>query len=93
MTKNERLAKMKATYEVKVAEYKEVEKKLGAYTETVPMYEGGSRYDMAFPGHDKIIGYREIVRYAHPEYLYLRNALVNELDRLETRIRNLTEKM
>ena len=83
MTKIERLI---ITRDNLIAELIEVEKLLNAKTETVNLYEGGSRYSLAGPGDDRIIGTREIVVYEKPQYIAKRNRLINEIESINDKI-------
>ena len=83
MTKIERLI---ITRDNLIAELIEVEKLLNAKTETVNLYEGGSRYSLAGPGDNRIIGTREIVVYEKPQYIAKRNRLINEIESINDKI-------
>ena len=83
MTKIERLT---ITRDNLIAELIETEKLLNAKTETVNLYEGGSRYSLAGPGDDKVIGTREIVVYEKPQYIAKRNRLINEIESINDKI-------
>lgn len=83
MTKIERLT---ITRNNLIAELIEIEKLLNAKTETVNLYEGGSRYSLAGPGDDRIIGTREIVVYEKPQYIAKRNRLINEIEGINDKI-------
>ena len=93
MTRIERLNNLKAAREIMLAEYAEIEKQLGIATETIPVYAGGSRYSLAGPGDDEIIGYRKITTYKNPRYLERRNYLSNELEKNREKIRRIEEKL
>ena len=83
MTKIERLT---ITRDNLIAELIETEKLLNAKVETVNLYEGGSRYSLAGPGDDKVIGTREIVVYEKPQYIAKRNRLINEIESINDKI-------
>lgn len=83
MTKIKRLT---ITRDNLVAELIEIEKLLNAKTETVNLYEGGSRYSLAGPGDDRVIGTREIVVYEKPQYIAKRNRLINEIESINDKI-------
>ena len=83
MTKIERLT---ITRDNLIAELIEVEKLLNAKTETVNVYEGGSRYSLAGPGDDRVIGTREIVVYEKPQYIARRNELINKIESIKDKI-------
>ena len=83
MTKIERLT---ITRDNLIAELIETEKLLNAKTETVNLYEGGSRYSLAGPGDDKVIGTRKIVVYEKPQYIAKRNRLINEIESINDKI-------
>ena len=86
MTKIERLNRLTTTRDNLIAELIEIEKLLNAKTETVNLYEGGSRYSLAGPGDDRVIGTREIVVYEKPQYIAKRNILINEIESIENKI-------
>ena len=86
MTKIERLNKLTATRDNLIAELIEIEKLLNAKTQTVTLYEGGSRYSLAGPGDDRVIGTREIVVYEKPQYIARRNKLINEIESIKDKI-------
>ena len=86
MTKIERLNKLTATRDNLIAELIEIEKLLNPKTETVNLYEGGSRYSIAGPGDDRVVGTREIVVYEKPQYIPRRNRLINEIESIENKI-------
>ena len=92
MTKNERLNKLIDTRDNLIAELIETEKLLNATTETVTMYEGGSRYSLAGPGDDRVIGTREIVVYERPQYITKRNRLINEIENIKEKIYKLEKR-
>lgn len=83
MTKIERLT---ITRDNLIAELIEIEKLLNAKTEVVNLYEGGSRYSLAGPGDDRVIGTREIVVYEKPQYIAKRNRLINEIESIKDKI-------
>ena len=83
MTKIERLT---ITRDNLIAELIEVERLLNAKTETVNLYEGGSRYSLAGPGDDRIVGTREIVVYEKPQYIAKRNELINKIESINDKI-------
>ena len=83
MTKIERLT---ITRDNLIAELIETEKLLNAKVETLNLYEGGSRYSLAGPGDDKVIGTREIVVYEKPQYIAKRNSLINEIESINDKI-------
>ena len=83
MTKIERLT---ITRDNLIAELIEIEKLLNAKTETVNLYEGGSRYSLAGPGDDRVIGTREIVVYEKPQYIARRNELINKIESIKDKI-------
>lgn len=83
MTKIERLT---ITRDNLIAELIEIEKLLNAKTETVNLYEGGSRYSLAGPGDDRVIGTREIVIYEKPQYITRRNELINKIESIKDKI-------
>ena len=83
MTKIERLT---ITRDNLIAELIEIEKLLNAKTETVNLYEGGSRYSLAGPGDDRIVGIREIVVYEKPQYIAKRNELINKIESIKEKI-------
>lgn len=90
MTKIERLNSLKAEHSALTAKIAEIEQMLGKQTvETVPMYEGGSRYDMAGPGDNKIIGYQEVTIYENSLYLPLWHTLQNKSRNLYDKIESL----
>ena len=92
MTKNERLNKLIDTRDNLIAELIETEKMLNATIETVTMYEGGSRYSLAGPGDDRVIGTREIVIYERPQYITKRNRLINEIEAVKNKIYKLENR-
>ena len=92
MTKNERLNKLIDTRDNLIAELIETEKLLNATIETVTMYEGGSRYSLAGPGDDRVIGTREIVVYERPQYITKRNRLINEIENIKEKIYKLEKR-
>lgn len=83
MTKIEKLTITRGNL---IAELIEVEKLLNAKTETVNLYEGGSRYSLAGPGDDRVIGTREIVVYEKPQYIAKRNELINKIESINDKI-------
>ena len=83
MTKIEKLT---ITRDNLIAELIEIEKLLNAKTETVNLYEGGSRYSLAGPGDDRVIGTREIVVYEKPQYIAKRNELINKIESIKDKI-------
>ena len=83
MTKIEKLI---ITRDNLIAELIEIEKLLNAKTETVNLYEGGSRYSLAGPGDDRVIGTREIVVYEKPQYIAKRNELINKIESIKDKI-------
>lgn len=87
-----KIEKLEAICEKLTAELIETEKHLGAKVETIPMYAGGSRYSLAGPGDDEIIGYKEVITYDNPDYLARKIYLVNELETKRSKIRELKEK-
>lgn len=93
MTTAERLNALRTARETMIAELNNIDNLLEATTETVAMYVGGSRYSMAGPGDNEIVGYREITTYKRPEYSPRRNRLVNELEANREKIRKLEEKI
>ena len=93
MTRTERLHKLETVHAEMLAEYAELEKLLSPTVETITEYAGGSRYSLAGPGDDEIIGYRKVITYKNPQYLERRNHLANELERSRTKIRDLKEKL
>ena len=93
MITTEKLNALKTARETMIAELNSIDGLLEATTKTVAIYAGGSRYSMAGPGDNEIIGYREITTYKRPEYLPRRNRLVNELEANREKIRKLEEKI
>lgn len=93
MTTAERLNALRTAREAMIAELNNIDNLLEATTKTVAMYAGGSRYSMAGPGDNEVIGYREVTTYKRPEYLPRRNRLVNELETNREKIRELEEKL
>lgn len=92
MTKIEKLNELKNAREVLIAELMETEKMLGVSTKIINVYEGGSRYSLAGPGDDKVIGQKEITTYENPAYLTKRNRLINELEVNDNKIRKLENR-
>ena len=92
MTKIERLNKLTTTRDNLIAELIEIEKLLNAKTQTMTLYEGGSRYSLAGPGDDRIIGTREIVVYEKPQYIAIRNRLINEIENVKDKIDKLENR-
>ena len=93
MTTAERLNALRTARETMIAELNNIDNLLEATTETVAMYVGGSRYSMAGPGDNEIVGYRKVTTYKRPEYLPRRNRLVNELETNREKMRELEEKL
>lgn len=93
MTTAERLNALRTARETMIAELNNIDNLLEATTKTVAMYAGGSRYSMAGPGDNEVIGYREVTTYKRPEYLPRRNRLVNELETNREKMRELEEKL
>ena len=90
MTKIERLNNLKAEHSALAAKIAEVEQMLGKQTvEMIPMYECGSRYDMASPESKKIIGYQEVTTYENSLYFPLWNTLQNQSRNLYDKIESL----
>lgn len=85
MTKIEMLNNTRNELAAKLAE---VEKKLGIKTERVAMYKGGSRYSLAGPGDDEVVGYKEVTTYENPRYLEAWNAVKNQLREVNEELRN-----
>ena len=93
MTTVERLNALRTARETMIAELNNIDNLLEATTKTVTIYAGGSRYSMAGPGDNEVIGYRQVTIYKRPEYLQRRNRLVNELETNREKIRELEEKL
>ena len=92
MTRIEKLNELKKARKIMIAELIETEKMLGIGTEVINVYAGGSRYSLAGPGDDKVIGQREITTYKNPAYLAKRNRLINELEANGNKIRKLENR-
>ena len=92
MNRIEKLNELKKAREIMIAELLETEKMLGIGSEVIEVYAGGSRYSLAGPGDDKVIGYKEIITYKNPAHLAKRNRLINELEANDNKIRKLESR-
>jgi hypothetical protein len=93
MTTTEKLNALRTARETMIAELNNINNLLEATTETVTLYAGGSRYSLAGPGDNEVIGHREVTTYKRPEYLARKIYLVNALEANRGKIRKLEEKL